>query len=126
MEQPSFSLYSLSNGKDTIIDSVIVNGGALLKNVPEVLYVSGMDAGYNDVVIKTTKKEVAELMTTTVKEARRIFIAVSKNVKNKNTDVLYADSRAWSDFSNDLVIYYVCRYKLFNKPFPLIDPKLMM
>jgi hypothetical protein len=126
MEPSSFALYSATNGQDTIIDSLIVNGGALLKDVPEVLYVSGMDAGYNDVVIKTTKKEINELMTVTVQEARRMFIPVSKNVRNKNTDVLYADATAWTNFSNDLIIYYVCRYKLFKKPFPLIDPKLMM
>jgi hypothetical protein len=107
--------FPLKNGDGIVIDD---------KDIPETLYIAGADCFKEDVIVKTTGKEVKDLMDGTSKdEAKVIFPSVWNTIKNANTDKLYArGGKAWANFCNDIIIYYVCRYKLFGTPMPMIDP----
>jgi hypothetical protein len=102
-----------------------VCGGDLVStpNLPKHIIISGADCFHPDVLVSTTRKEIDDMMESTSKDdARIIFPRVWNVIKNANSDTLYSrGGKEWSDFMSDILIYYVCRYKLFDKPFPTIS-----
>ena len=95
--------------------------------IPETLFISGADCFKDDVVVQTTRKEIMDLMESTTKdEAKVIFPQVWNVIKNTDTDKVYArGGKAWTNFMQDIIIYYVARFKLFGTPMPMIeDPRI--
>jgi hypothetical protein len=88
--------------------------------IPETLYISGADCFKPDVFVQTTRTHIKELMDMTTKnDAKIIFPQVWGALKNTNTDTVYArGGEEWDNFMEDILIYYVCRFKLFGTPMP--------
>jgi hypothetical protein len=87
------------------------------------IVLSGHDAFHPDVMIRTTKKEIEDVMgeMDTMDKAKHYFRQSWDHIKNINTDVLYVDGgEKWKNFLNDIVIYYCARFKLFGKPMPAV------
>ena len=91
-------------------------------SVPETLYISGADCFKPDVFVQTTHAHIKELMEMTTKnDAKIIFPQVWGALKNTNTDTVYArGGEDWDNFMEDILIYYVCRFKLFGTPMPSV------
>jgi hypothetical protein len=114
----------ISNDSTIATFPLKVCGGDLVStpNLPEHIIISGADCFHPDVLVSTTKKEIDDMMESTSKDhAKIIFPRVWNVIKNANSDTLYSrGGKEWSDFMNDIIIYYVCRYKLFDTPFPAV------
>ena len=105
-------------GYEASAEDVEMNGEVVL---------SGHDAFHPDVMVRTTKAEIDEMMESMTKEqSKSIFASAWNRIKNINTDVLYAKGGdEWTDFINDFLVYYVARYKLFGKMMPAVyDPAM--
>ena len=109
--------FPLQSGEGDVVDDatyVEMNGEIVL---------SGHDAFHDDVMIRTTKKEIEEVLgeIDTMDKAKHTFRQSWDRIKNINTDVLYVEGGAkWKDFLDDIVIYYCARFKLFGKPMPAV------
>jgi len=114
--------FPLQNGEGDVIDDakeVEMDGEIVL---------SGHDAFHPDVMIRTTKKEIEEVMgeIDTDAKAKHTFRQSWDRIKNINTDALYLEGGAkWKDFLDDIVIYYCARFKLFGKPMPAVHTPQM-
>jgi len=89
----------------------------------DIIYLSGHDAGFADVLVQTKHSQVKKMINDPQcqMEAREIFPRVWNAIKNTDTDALYAaGGQAWTDFMSDIVIFYVCRFHLFKKPMPMV------
>ena len=87
------------------------------------IVLSGHDAFHPDVMIRTTKKEINEVIDEmdTMDKAKHYFRQSWDRIKSINTDVLYAEGgKKWKEFLDDIVIYYCARFKLFGKPMPAV------
>jgi hypothetical protein len=107
------------------------NGDGFVLNeanpIPETLFISGADCFKDDVIVQTTRKEIMDLMDMTSKDdAKAIFPKVWGVIKNTDTDTVYTrGGKAWANYMQDIIIYYVCRFKLFGTPMPMIeDPRI--
>jgi hypothetical protein len=102
-----------------------VSDGVLIdeKQLTGCILISGADCFHPDVAIRTTMKIINETMEMMTKdEAKIIFPSVWNAIKNVNTDTLYRrGGKAWSNFMDDIVLYYVARFKLFGSPMPIIE-----
>jgi len=109
--------FPLQSGEGDVVDdetSVEMNGEIVL---------SGHDAFHPDVMIRTTKKEIEDVMgeIDTDAKAKHCFRQSWDRIKNINTDALYLEGGAkWKDFLDDIVVYYCARFKLFGKPMPAV------
>jgi len=114
--------FPLQNGEGDVIDDakeVEMDGEIVL---------SGHDAFHSDVMIRTTKKEIEDVMgeIDTDAKAKHTFRQSWDRIKNINTDALYLEGGAkWKDFLDDIVIYYCARFKLFGKPMPAVHTPQM-
>lgn len=114
--------FPLQNGEGDVIDDakeVEMDGEIVL---------SGHDAFHPDVMIRTTKKEIEDVMgeIDTDAKAKHTFRQSWDRIKNINTDALYLEGGAkWKDFLDDIVIYYCARFKLFGKPMPAVHTPQM-
>jgi len=109
--------YPIQSGEGIVIDDakeVEMNGEIVL---------SGHDAFHDDVLVRTSKKEIEECMNeidTDVK-AKHCFRESWNRIKKVNTDILYAEGgENWKNFLDDIVIYYCARFRLFGKPMPAV------
>jgi hypothetical protein len=86
-----------------------------------VLYVFGRDAGHPDVAVQTTSGEIEDvLVDLTMEKAKSVFPQIWNNIKNVNTDMLYnKQGQEWTDFCNDLILFYCYRTFLFKTPIPV-------
>ena len=85
------------------------------------ILISGADCFHPDVMVRTNMKTINETMEMTKDEAKITFPQVWNAIKNVNTDALYRrGGRAWSNFMDDILIYYVARFKLFGTPMPMV------
>jgi hypothetical protein len=86
-----------------------------------VLYVFGRDAGHPDVIVQTTSGEIEDvLVDLTMERAKSVFPQIWNNIKNVNTDMLYNKrGQEWTDFCNDLILFYCYRTVLFKSPIPV-------
>jgi hypothetical protein len=109
--------FPLQSGEGDVVDDatyVEMNGEIVL---------SGHDAFHPDVMIRTTKKEIDDVMgeIDTMDKAKHCFRQSWDRIKNINTDALYLEGGAkWKDFLDDIVVYYCARFKLFGKPMPAV------
>ena len=114
--------FPLQSGEGDVCDDatyVEMNGEIVL---------SGHDAFHDDVMIRTTKKEIEDVMSEidTMDKAKQYFRQSWDRIKNINTDVLYVEGGAkWKDFLDDIVVYYCARFKLFGKPMPAVHTPQM-
>ena len=86
------------------------------------VYLSGADALLPDVIIQTTMEQIEDMINTTTKEdAKMIMSQVWNAIKNVNVDAIYAEKgQAWSNLMDDILIFYTCRFVLFNMPMPIV------
>jgi hypothetical protein len=114
----------ISNDSTIATFPLKVCGGDLVStpNLPQHIMISGADCFHPDVLVSTTRKEIDDMMESISKDdARIIFPRVWNVIKNANSDTLYSHGGdEWTGFMNDILFYYVCRYKLFGKPFPAV------
>ena len=114
--------FPLQSGEGDVCDDatyVEMNGEIVL---------SGHDAFHDDVMIRTTKKEIEDVMSEidTMDKAKHCFRHSWDRIKNINTDALYLEGGAkWKDFLDDIVVYYCARFKLFGKPMPAVHTPQM-
>ena len=98
--------------------------------VNEVL-VSASDAFHKNVVVRTTKQAICELILIMKKDKedflRHLFVRLSKSIQNANSHELYKKGGVeWRKFMDDILLYYACRFILFNKQMPIsTDPQLI-
>ena len=88
-----------------------------------LVYVAGDDFGFKDVIIKTrleTMKHTMEHLKLTSNKTELIAISTSitKTYENKTSDELISNDEVWQNFSNDLVLFYCCRF-LIDSNFPI-------
>lgn len=97
--------------------------------MPTTVYVSGCEATHDNLLVKTTHEEIENLVEEYTKngEARDHFPKIWANIKNIDTDKLWADGtkQQLADFNNDIVLFYVCRFVLFKKSIPLAKNELV-
>lgn len=115
--------FPIQTGEGDVVDDmreVEINGEIVL---------TGHDAFHPDVMVRTTKKEIEDVMGSieTTEAAKQLFRQSWDRIKNINTDVLFANGgKKWKNFLDDIVIYYCARFKLFGKPMPAIySPEMM-
>jgi len=96
-------------------------------STPEILYISGADCFKPDVIVQTTHKEIKKIMNDISKnDAKTIFPQVWGALKNTDTDTAYArGGKEWDNLMEDIIIYYVCRFKLFGTPMPSVSAEGM-
>jgi hypothetical protein len=116
-----------SDGNVTTVPMSAGSGvaGRIDSSVPMQIIISGDDCGHPDVALATTttciEKTGDYLKLQHIKPAA-VFASVWKAIKAANSDDLYRrGGRAWKDFMDDIVIFYVARQMLFNKPIPIVD-----
>jgi hypothetical protein len=98
------------------------------EELPERIFLSGKDCFLPDVLVSTTRKEIEDMVNTTSKaDAKIIFPRVWNAIKKIDTDAVYRRGGAdWNNLMNDVLIYYVCRYRLFGTPMPMVvDDRLL-
>ena len=117
----------VSNGVE-MFPIKITGGSGKVMNLDDypmtgVIDLSGADVFCPDVVVRTTVAEIKNLMRDMSKnEAKNLFPQVWNAIKTVNTDELYArGGQKWTDFMNDILLYYVARFKIFNTPMPMIS-----
>ena len=109
--------FPLQTGEGEVLDEnekAEINGEVVL---------SGHDAFHPDVLIRTTKKEIEEVMEAmdTMDKSKAYFRHSWERIKNVNTDALYLEGGAkWKDFLDDIVVYYCARFRVFGKPMPAV------
>ena len=94
------------------------------ENAPEVVFVHCASLGYPDTVIKTTNKEVKDLVASWMAASpafrKDVLRKIRKNL-NVNTDSLYAEGgKRWTNFCNDVVLYYTLLYVMKKVPIPIV------
>ena len=95
--------------------------GRIVEVIPDTILISGHDAYHPNVGVRTTKKKLLKLLSQPKNEAIIVFTSVWEVIKNANVDKLYRlGGKAWSDFCEDIVIYYACRFILFGTPIPVV------
>ncbi len=118
----TISLHTDNNGNRYPFST---ENGILLedKDIPEKLYISGIDCFHPEVRVLTNKKYIDKMMSViTIEKAKQAFQSVWNSIKNVKPELLYKKGgKNWSNFMDDIIIYYICRYKLFNKPIPMVD-----
>jgi hypothetical protein len=88
----------------------------------KTLYVSGHDAGFPDLVVKTDEKTLRGLLTKSMNksEAKQVFGSVWKAIKGVQIDEVYqAGGKDWQNFCDDILIFLCCRQILFGTPIPV-------
>ena len=125
----SYSLAGCRMGDETALFPLKNGSGVVLgeASIPETLYIAGADCFKPDVFVQTTYTQIKELMRTTSREeAKIIFPQVWNVLKNTDTDVVYArGGEDWDNLMQDIIIYYVARFKLFGTPMPSVSAEGM-
>lgn len=121
----SYSLAGARIGNENALFPLKNETGVVLSeaSTPETLYISGTDCFKPDVFVQTTHKHIKDLMEMTTKnDAKRIFPQVWNVLKNTDTDTVYARGGGdWDNLMEDIIIYYVCRFRLFGTPMPSVS-----
>lgn len=92
---------------------------AISKKGNKTLYVSGHDAGFPDLVVKTDEKTLRILLAQKG-GAKEVFGSVWRAIKNIKIDEVYqAGGQDWKNFCDDIVIFLCCRQILFGTPIPV-------
>lgn len=83
------------------------------------------EIGYSHTAIRTTHKDIMNMLSQSVDECKLIIGRVRNALKNKDVPKMYREqSEEWKNFCDDVAIYYVCRFKVFGKMIPVcIEPK---
>lgn len=105
---------------------LVYGGGVMLDDDAykgKMIYVSGKDVFMPDVIVKTSMDAFVKTVNSmSKKRATQVFPQVWANIKKVNVDKVYEEQgSAWKDLLDDIMIYYACRFKLFNTPAPLLD-----
>jgi hypothetical protein len=106
--------------------------GVVLKDedIPEILYITAEDIGFKDVIVQTTKKEIDVLINRAYTRGKDkcidIFKSIWNNIKNVDVDKIYHEGGInWNNFMNDIVLFYVYRFIVLNKPMPSVDSSIL-
>ena len=125
----SHSLACARMGDQTAIFPLKNETGTVLSeaSTPEILYIAGTDCFKEGVFVQTTHTHIKELMTDISKaDAKIIFPQVWWALKSTDTDTAYArGGEQWALLMEDIIIYYVCRFKLFGTPMPSVSAEGM-
>jgi len=107
--------------------SLQTSGGTVLPEPSDddVLYVRGEDVGHKGLVIKTSGKEIKEMIKFAEKKKRMGILKIMKHldekIKSTNLDEIYPKRDEFEKFCSDIVDYYCFRYRVFNIPMPVCD-----
>ncbi len=122
---PKFALTTASAGDKTMVIPMMVGGGKPVRDseCPDRLTISGADAFHPDVFIKTTRQELDQVMDEiTLDIAKRILPNVWRAIKAADKDAIYRrGGKKWDDFCNQIVLYYIARFRVFGLPFPMVE-----
>ena len=133
--KPSIALVSRVNEENEVLDAQLlrVSGGLGFSNkeeqkaLQEDIYLSGVDVGKPDVVVKTKGASFKKLCNDITKEQATLnFKEVWRNIKAVDTDKAFAEQgEEWSNLCDDIALFYACRYILFKMPAPVVNPSLL-
>jgi len=90
------------------------------------IFLDGAGAGI-PVIVQTTPGTVEGMINKYSKKVcKKVFPQVWKALKKSDVHALYKEGgEAWTDLMDDILVFYVCRHKLFGTLFPcVVDPKL--
>jgi hypothetical protein len=91
------------------------------------IFLNGEEAGMPEVIVQTTHATVEEMINKYSKKVcKNVFPKVWNVLKNTNVDATYNEGgEAWSNLMDDILIFYICRHKLFGTLLPcVVNPKL--
>ena len=97
--------------------------------VDEHIYLSTKELGL-DVLVKTRHKDFEEMLEKceaemTREDAARIFKKVWSVIKNTDVDKIYDVQPAWSNFCDDIAVFFTVRWILFKKPVPIVKQSIV-
>lgn len=95
-------------------------------NDDDEILVDCAQIGYSDTAIRTTHGEIKQqLLSESIDDCKLIIGRVRNALKNKDVPKMYREqSEEWKNFCDDVVIYYICRFKVFGTMIPIcIGPK---
>jgi len=127
---PAYHALAVGVGSDGSVTTVPMSsgggvGGYIDTSVPMQIILSGTECGHPDVAVATTTTKMAETFDWLIDKPDKpafVFACAWKAIKAANSDDLYRrGGRAWNDFMDDIVIFYVARQLLFNKPVPIVQ-----
>lgn len=92
------------------------------------VYAGGVNEKYHQFIVKTTIKEINDLLKSYEDYddalVRHMFISTSRELNKYTVEELvkHADdnTKEYGDWNNDVVIFYVAKFLLFNVPIPII------
>ena len=91
-------------------------------NLDDKVYIHAGELGYKDVIIQTTHREIMEALEVPVSECKKMMPIARKMFQNKNIESMYATKdKEWINFCNDIVLYYVYRFKVHGKLIPICE-----
>ena len=89
----------------------------------EILYVNSALLIKDAVIVQTTNKYIKNAIKDLRKMNKKQLILLSnkvyKIVLSTNLDLIYNKEKEWQDFCDDMIIVYVARNILYNKPIPI-------
>ena len=102
-----------------------------MKNTEDTInvYAGGVNEKYNQFIVKTTDKEIKDLFKSYEDYddalVRHMFISTSRELNKYTVDELIkhanANTQEYNDWNNDVVLFYVAKFMLFNVPIPIIQ-----
>lgn len=133
---PAYHALAVGVGSDGSVTTVPMRsvggvGGYIDTSVPMQIILSGAECGHPDVAVATTTTKISKTfdwLSDKPDKPAVVFASAWKAIKAVNADELYRrGGRAWQDLMDDIVIFYVARQMLFNKPVPVVQhPDMIM
>ena len=89
-------------------------------NDDAIILLDASGAGYPDVAVQTTHREIMNMVNATLDECKQVLPQVTQALRNKNIDKMFAEKgEEWKDFCDDVAIYYACRFKVHGTLIPI-------
>lgn len=100
-------------------------------DIPEYVLLSCRDAYHPNVNVKTTTTAIHQLIASVRKDIMRnkkaetkLFIEISRGLRNTDANKRYIEGgNSWRTFCDDVILFYVYRFILFNKQMPASKDK---
>lgn len=127
---------SQSKTNDTILALGVHDGKPFIERIPHItgegtilsvskrgnkdLWVSGHDAGFPELVVKTDEKFLRFAIKQSKVKVKQVFGSVWRAIKDVKLEEVYAKGgKDWENFTSDVLIFLCCRYVLFGTPIPI-------
>jgi hypothetical protein len=114
--------------KETFVDQITIKtSDGVVQPEPsddQVLYVGGLDVGHQDLLIKTSGKEIKEMIKFAQKKKRmdilRRMKQLDERIKSTNLEEIYTRKQEFIIFCSEIVDYYCFRFRVFDIPVPIL------